>query len=77
MGHNVNHINIETRTARMKLKPGKKFALRNLIRDRVTLGYQRLHSGQPGRWVLRETLGRNRYRTAALGTREGRNTPPH
>ena len=67
MGRNVNHVNIETPTARKKRKPGKKFALHNLVRGRAALGYQKLHKGKPGRWVLRETTGTNRYRVTALG----------
>jgi integrase len=67
MGRHVNQANIKTRTARMKLAPGKKFCLHNIIQGKASIAYQRLQKGQPGRWVLRETTGPNRYRLTNLG----------
>jgi integrase len=67
MAGTVRYTKIETRTARMKLKPGKKMYWRNLVLGRLSVGYQRKASGLPGRWVARTTLGGDRWRISPLG----------
>jgi integrase len=67
MAGTVRYVKIETRTARMKLKPGTATYWRNLVLGRLSVGYQRRTSGAPGRWLARTTLGADRYSYATLG----------
>jgi hypothetical protein len=67
MGRTVAYVNLETRTARMRLRPGRKMYWHNIVLGRLSVGYQRQKSGRAGRWVARETLGDDRYRIAQVG----------
>ncbi len=67
MAGTVRYVKLETRTARMKLEPGRARYWRNLVLGRLALGYQRKTPGAPGRWVARKTLGNDRYAIAPLG----------
>ena len=55
---------IGSKTARLRLKPRRKAYYRQLGRG-LTLGYVRTATG-PGRWIMRELVGYNRYRTQVL-----------
>ena len=55
---------IGTKTARLKLDPRPKPYYRQLGRG-LTLGYVRVDAG-PGRWVMRELVSYNKYRTRVI-----------
>jgi integrase len=68
MARPVTYVKLETRSLRLKLKPGRQPRWRNIVLNTLSLGYQRKRSGAPGRWLARVTLGGgNRYQTRPLG----------
>jgi integrase len=63
----IRHVTgLETRSGRMKIKPGPSAYWRPIVGS-LALGYQRRHSGQSGRWIVRAYLGDERYRKTPLG----------
>ncbi|MBI3700575.1 MAG: site-specific integrase [Afipia sp.] len=66
MARTVRDTNLETRTARAKLKVRGKPYFR-LLEPGLHLGYRRLAGGS-GKWVTREYLGRSKYLTDTVGT---------
>jgi integrase len=56
---------LESRSGRMKLKPGGKTHWREIVGG-MALGYQRRHGGQGGRWIARSHIGGGKYRKAAI-----------
>jgi integrase len=67
MAGTVRLVALETRNVRMKHKPGRQPYWRNLILGRLAVGYHRQHKGKAGRWLMRTTLGGDRWRVAGLG----------
>jgi integrase len=65
MAGTVRYTQLETRTARMRLKLGRAY-WRSLVTGQLTLGYSR-RSGSPGRWIVRTYLGGERYKQSTLG----------
>lgn len=70
MGRKVRDSRIETATARLRLKPGRKPYFR-LIEPGLHIGYRRLASG-PGTWVVRRYEGDASYTVKNLTTDDGR-----
>jgi integrase len=66
MPRKVRDSNLETRTARLRLKPGRKPYFR-LIEPGLHIGYRRLITG-PGTWVVRAYSGNGRYTVENLKT---------
>jgi integrase len=69
MPRKVRDSNLETRTARARLKVAHKPYFR-LIEPGLHLGYRRLASG-PGTWLARRYSGEGRYATENLRTADG------
>jgi integrase len=69
MARSVRDSNLETRTARIRLKAGRKPHYR-LIEPGLHLGYRRLISG-PGTWVVRRYSGNETYAVKNLSTADG------
>ena len=69
MPRNLRDSNLETRTARNRLKPVHKPYYR-LIEPGLHLGYRRLASG-PGTWVVRRYVGAGRYTVKNLPIGDG------
>jgi integrase len=69
MPRKVRDSNLETRTARSRLKVRHKPYFR-LIEPGLHLGYRKLASG-PGTWIARRYSGEGRYRTENLRTTDG------
>jgi integrase len=69
MPRKVRDSNLETRTARSRLRARHKPFFR-LIEPGLHLGYRKLASG-PGTWLARRYSGGGRYLTANLRTAEG------
>ena len=67
MAGRVKDANIESPTARRRLKSGRNLHLQSLATGRVALGYQRWKGDQDGRWVLRRHIGNSKYRFETLG----------
>jgi integrase len=67
MARHVTYVKLETRSLRLKLKPGRQAYWRNIILNTLSLGYQRKRAGAPGRWLVRVTLGGDRYQARPLG----------
>lgn len=67
MPRTVKVVNLETPTARMRLKPGRNAYWRAVVPGKVHLGYARAHTGRAGRWMVRIYSGKERYRVATLG----------
>src|SRR5689334_1772857 len=67
MAGTVRHANLETRTARARLKRGRQAHWRAILPGRAHLGYQRWPGAEPGRWVLRRLIeGKYRLQPLAL-----------
>src|SRR5215467_8420546 len=69
MPRTVRDANLETRTARARLRVAHKPYFR-LIEPGLHLGYRKLASG-PGTWLRRRYIGDGRYVTENLRTAEG------
>jgi integrase len=69
MPRKVRDSNLETRSARAKLKPQHKPFYR-LIEPGLHLGYRRLPNA-PGTWVVRRYVGGGKYRLENLRTADG------
>jgi len=69
MPRKVRDSNLETRSARARLKVSAKPVFR-LIEPQLHLGYRKLASG-PGTWVVRRYAGQKRYRVENLRTPDG------
>jgi hypothetical protein len=67
MAGKVNHANLESRTARSRLKRGRQPHWQSLVPGRVHLGYQCWKGDKEGRWVLRRYIGNDKYRSTTLG----------
>ena len=67
MAGKVKHANLESRTARSRLKRGRQPHWQSLVPGRVHLGYQCWKGDKVGRWVLRRYIGNDKYRTETLG----------
>src|SRR5215211_3394064 len=68
MAGTVRHAKgLETRTGRMKLKPGRQAHWRSIIAGRLALGYQRQVPGKAGRWVARSYVAPGKYQVTPLG----------
>lgn len=65
----VRDANLETRTARARLKARKKEYIR-LIEPGLHLAYRKVKNG-PGTWAVRRYLGAQRYSLENLRTRDG------
>jgi hypothetical protein len=63
----VHHADLESRTARGRLKRGRQPHWQALIPGRAHLGYQVAKGDPEGRWVLRRCIGVNQYRSETLG----------
>src|SRR5262245_35792344 len=70
MPRKVRDSNLETRTARARLKVAHKPYFR-LIEPGLHVGYRKLPSG-PGTWVVRRYAGEGRYTVKNLFTADGR-----
>lgn len=66
MARSVIDKNLDTRTARSRLKPCKKPYYRQ-IEPGLHLGYRRLENGA-GRWVVRHYIGGQQYETETIAT---------
>jgi integrase len=69
MPRKVRDSNLETRTARSRLKVAHKPYFR-LIEPGLHIGYRKLTSG-PGTWLARRYVGEGRYTTENLRTADG------
>ena len=69
MPRKVRDAQLETRTARSRLKVAHKPYFR-LIEPGLHLGYRKLASG-PGTWVVRRYIGDEKYELKNLKTRVG------
>jgi integrase len=72
MGRKVRYSELETRTARDRLKAGKKVHWRSLDTGSLSLGYRRRRKAVPGEWLKRTYLGTDesgigRYKQTAIG----------
>jgi integrase len=67
MAGKVKYKNIESRTARSRLKRGRQPHWQSLVTGKVHLGYQCWKGDKEGRWVLRRYIGNDTYRTETLG----------
>jgi integrase len=67
MARTITDAVMQTRAARLRLRPRKKLYLKTLIPGRLALGYRRTKSDLPGRWLVRIYLGGERYRIVPLG----------
>jgi integrase len=67
MAGTVRHSKIETATARLRLKPGRKAYWRSIVPGRLSVGYTRKAAGEPGRWLVRTYLGNERYAISTIG----------
>ncbi len=65
MARTVRDANLETRTARARLKPASKPYYRS-IDPRLHLGYRKGHAG--GKWVMRWYVGDGDYRVETIAT---------
>jgi integrase len=63
----VKHAALETPTARKRLKRGRQPHLQSLIAGQAALGYQRKEGVLRGRWLLRRSLGGDKYAVVPLG----------
>lgn len=57
MARRIRYSELETRTARDRLKPGKKVYWRALDPGRLSLGYRRRRKAVPGEWLKRAYVG--------------------
>jgi integrase len=65
MPRRVRDANLESRTARERIKPGK---LRyRAVEPGLHLGYRRLKAGAAGTWIARRYMGHGNYVVEALG----------
>jgi hypothetical protein len=60
MAGKVKHANLESRTARSRLKRGRQPHWQSLVPGRVHLGYQCWKGDKEGRWVLRRYIGNDK-----------------
>ena len=70
----VKHTELDTRTTRARLKPKRREPhWQALVTGdrRAHLGWQ-ASKGEPGRWVLRRSLGRDKYQIIPLGDADDR-----
>ena len=72
MGRRIRYSELETRTARDRLKPGKKVYWRALDPGRLSLGYRRRRKAVPGEWLKRTYVGTDargigHYKQAIIG----------
>ena len=66
MARTVREANLQTPTARARLKRGRQPHWRALVPGEMHLGYQRWPEDHAGRWLLRRRVA-GRYTTMALG----------
>jgi integrase len=52
---------LESRSGRMRFKPGPKVYWRTIV-GTLAIGYQRRHGGSAGRWIARSYVGSEKYR---------------
>ena len=67
MSRTVRDAKLETRAARARLTPGRKPHFKTLIPGKLHLGYRRKRQDQPGTWIARQYVGRERYKVTPLG----------
>ena len=67
MAGRVKDANLESRTARGRLKRGRNPHWKSLVPGRVALGYQIWKRDRDGRWILRRYIGDEKYRSETLG----------
>jgi integrase len=67
MAGKVQSVNIESRTARSRLKRGRQPHWHSIMSGKIHLGWQCWKGDQAGRWVLRRYVGNNKYRSEGLG----------
>jgi integrase len=72
MARKIRYSELETRTARERLKPGKKAHWRTLDTGKLALGYRRRRKAVPGEWLRRIYLGTDengigRYKQSSIG----------
>jgi hypothetical protein len=74
MAGRVQEANIDSPSARHRLKRGRQPHWRILERGKAHLGWQCWKGDPAGRWVLRRYIGNNKYRVEALGIADDLNT---
>jgi integrase len=72
MAGRVKDANLESRTARGRLKRGRNVHWKSLVPGRVALGYQVWKAARDGRWILRRYIGDDKYRSETLGRADDR-----
>jgi integrase len=66
MARTVKHAKLDTRTARAKLKIGRQ-AHWVVIDTRVHFGWRKREGDKTGQWLLRRSLGNNKYPVFTIG----------
>jgi hypothetical protein len=72
MAGKVKYANLESKTARSRLKRGRNPHWQSLVPGRVHLGYQIWKGDKDGRWILRRNVGNDKYRSETLGRADDR-----
>jgi len=67
MPRTIRDVKLESRAARLRLTPGRKPHFKTLVPNLLHLGYRRRYADQPGQWLVRRYVGRERYRVTPLG----------
>ena len=72
MAGKVKHVDLDSPTARSRLKRGRNCHWQSLVPGKVHLGYQMWKGDRNGRWLLRRYIGDNTYRSETLGAADDR-----
>jgi integrase len=72
MAGKTRHANLDSRTARARLKRGRNPHWQSIVPGRVALGYQIWKADRDGRWILRRYIGNDKYRSETLGRADDR-----